>query len=54
MRMRIRLNKCQTGLFQPSKVSLTLSVLKSLNMYLQLFSEIVKNSQKNCLQKYYM
>ena len=42
----IKPNKWQTGLFQPSKVSLNFSLTKLLNMYLQLFSEIVKLKEK--------
>ena len=43
---QIKPNKWQTGLFQPSKVSLNFSLTKLLNMYLQLFSEIVKLKEK--------
>ena len=42
----IKPNKWQTGLFQPSKVSLNFSLTKLLNMFLQLFSEIVKLTEK--------
>ena len=42
----VKLNKWKTGLFQPSKVSLNFSVLKLLNIYLKLFSEIVELTEK--------
>ena len=38
----VKPNKLQTGLFHPFKVSLSFSVLKLLNMKLELLKEILK------------
>ena len=41
----VKPNKLQTGLFHPSKVSLNFSVLKLLNMKLELSKERLKSNQ---------